>query len=159
MTLMAKTCCALFISFFTLSTSYGDALAFNDTDFAVAKKEMIANQKPLILYVSHSTCPFCVRLDKEIMPAVVNTQGYTNMVTLQKLTWDSNIPVNWVNGEQRLPDEIVSHYKVRATPTLLFLNDKGEEIAKRIEGYRGADFYWVYLDKSIEQARLNLRGE
>ena len=36
--------------------------------------------------------------------------------------------------------------------TLLFLNDKGEEVAERILGYNTPEFYGAYLDKAIDKA-------
>jgi thioredoxin-related protein len=136
----------------------GDDLAFSKADMSAAFIQITENNKPLILYVSHTTCPYCKRLDNDIMPAVLNSENYQNSVVLQKLVWDSAIPVTWVGGEEKLPDQIVTDYRVRATPTLLFLDEKGQEIAKRIEGYQGPDFYWVYLDERIEQAQLALMG-
>lgn len=130
-----------------------EALNFNGVNIAQYKAETAEDRRPLLLYVSHTTCGFCKRLDRDVMPAVVNTEQYQQAVVLQKLVWDSATPVNWFDNETLSPDEIVIRYKVRATPTLLFLDTSGNEIAKRIEGYQGPDFYWEYMDRSIEQAR------
>ncbi|MDN3647782.1 thioredoxin fold domain-containing protein [Reinekea marina] len=158
MTSITKHFCLLLFGFLISVAAFSEPLNFAPVDLPKAALHIVDQQKPLILYVAHSTCPFCKQLDKEIMPAVLNSKAYTDTVIVQKLVWDSFAPVNWIDNLPTPPDDIVTMYKVRATPTLLFLNEKGEEIAKRIEGYRGADFYWVYLDKSIEQARQQLQG-
>jgi len=128
-------------------------LAFAKTDFPTALAAMSAAGKPLVLYVAHSTCPYCKRLEREVMPAVINTATYQQAISLQKLLWDDPTPVRWRNNELITPDDLVTRYRVVATPTILFLNAQGEEVAKRIEGYNDADFYWYYFDQSIETAR------
>lgn len=133
-------------------------LIFAKADFPAALGAMAAEGKPLVLYVAHSTCPYCKRLDREVMPAVVNTQAYQQAISLQKLVWDDTTPVRWRNNEMISPDDLVARYRVIATPTILFLNAQGEEVAKRIEGYRDADFYWFYFDQSIETARQAIQA-
>ena len=133
-------------------------LSFAKADFPAAQDAMAAEGKPLVLYVAHSTCPYCKRLDREVMPAVVNTQAYQQAISLQKLVWDDTTPVRWRNNEMISPDDLVARYRVIATPTILFLNAQGEEVAKRIEGYRDADFYWFYFDQSIETARQAIQA-
>lgn len=143
---------------FILLTSWAlaDALDFASVNLTAVASDITEMHKPLVLYVAHTTCPYCKRLEKEIMPAVLNTEDYQNKIILQKLVWNSARPVIWANREEIVPDDLVSRYKVRATPTLLFVDEQGNEIAKRIEGYRGADFYWVYLDRAIKEARTAL---
>jgi hypothetical protein len=45
---------------------------------------------------------------------------------------------------------------VVGTPTLLFLDNKGEELTSRLVGYHSEDFYWYYFDEAIEIARNEL---
>lgn len=134
---------------------HADELTFERLDLPKAA-ETIATGKPLLLYIGLTNCGFCERLEAEVMPAVLNSESYTQQVFVQKILWDSSRLVNWKNGEQATPDEIAREFRLRATPTLLFLDAEGNEIAKRIEGYRDASFFWSYLDDSIEEARLAL---
>jgi hypothetical protein len=46
--------------------------------------------------------------------------------------------------------------RIKVTPTLLFLNAGGEEIAPRIEGASVPDFYGAYLDERLTTARQRL---
>lgn len=114
--------------------------------------DRIEDGKPLLLYVGLSTCGFCRRLEAEVMPVVLKDEAYTDKVFVQKVLWDSGRKVNWKGGQQATPDEIAREFRIRATPTLLFLDADGNEIAERIEGYRDASFYWSYLDDSIDEA-------
>ena len=41
---------------------------------------------------------------------------------------------------------------------MIFVDEDGTEIAKRILGYNGPDFFWFYLDRSIDEGLLALRN-
>ena len=48
--------------------------------------------------------------------------------------------------------DIVNEYGVFGTPTLLFLDGAGHEIAERLVGYQSVDFYWSYFERTIASA-------
>jgi hypothetical protein len=45
---------------------------------------------------------------------------------------------------------------IKTTPTVLFVNAKGDEIALRLEGVTVPDFYDAYLDARLISARQRL---
>ena len=56
----------------------------------------------------------------------------------------------------RGPSRIAGRYKVHVTPTVLFVDSHGEEIAKRLVGVASLDFYGGYLDAALVQSRNRL---
>jgi hypothetical protein len=48
--------------------------------------------------------------------------------------------------------------KVKITPTLLFFNAQGQEIAPRIEGVASADFIGAILDERLATARERIKA-
>jgi thioredoxin-related protein len=115
-----------------------------------------ATGKPILLYISTTDCGFCRRLQRDVLDTVANNDEYSEKVLLRKLVWDSALPVNDFQGRAQLPADLIHQLNVDVTPTLLFLDDHGQEVAERLVGYQNADFYWYYLDNNIEQARQNM---
>jgi len=52
---------------------------------------------------------------------------------------------------------IAGKYQVWVTPTVLFVDSNGEEIAERLVGVSSLDFYGGYLDAALDQSRSRLR--
>lgn len=112
--------------------------------------------KPILLYISTTDCSFCRRLQRDVLDTMVSSGSYDEKVLMRKLVWDSGLPVADFTGQTMLPADLIHKLNVDVTPTLLFLNDQGKEVAERLVGYQNADFYWFYLDKNIEQARQSM---
>ncbi|MFL0804854.1 MAG: thioredoxin fold domain-containing protein [Agarilytica sp.] len=148
----------LSVSVFAVNT-YAGKLNFDTLDFPRAEKAMTNEGKPLVLYISQTGCLICKRLERDVLSKVLKNNDYLAKISLQKTLWDSPSTVTWINNTQTLPDTIAQHYEIAATPTLLFLDNKGNEIAKRIVGYVNDDFYWDYLDKRIEKAQKVLASK
>ncbi len=149
---------AFAISWFANSVMAGRR-AFDTLDFPLAVNAMKTEGKPLVLYISQTGCIICKRLERDVLSKVLKNDEYGKNITLQKILWDSPTPVNWIKGAPTLPDTIAHHFEIAATPTLLFLDNKGNEIAKRIVGYVNDDFYWDYLDKRIEKSRSTIASQ
>ena len=111
----------------------------------------------ILLYVSSPDCAFCARLEEEVIGPLIKSGEYNNKIILRNMIWESSVPVINFSGEKQLPVDFLLAYKIVATPTLLFLNGDGTEVAKGITGYQGDDFYWYYLDLAIEQANDSIR--
>ena len=73
-------------------------------------------------------------------------------VLIRSLEFDGDHNIRGFDGRSVEASEFSARYKVRITPTLLFLNSEGEEIAERILGYSTPDFYGTYLDQAIAKA-------
>jgi len=108
----------------------------------------------IMVYVSAPDCPYCTRLEEEVIKPLLRSGDYTNKLILRNMNWDSSVPVVDFQGVPQEPGDFLLKYNIIATPTLLFLNSDGSEAAKRITGYQGSDFFWYYLDRAIQRALL-----
>ncbi len=135
------------------SAAHAGKLKFEELNFPLAVEAMKHKGKPLVLYISQTGCIICKRLERDVLSKVLKNDEYDKKITLQKILWDRTKPVAWIGSKQKLPNAIAQHYDLAATPTLLFLDHQGNEIAKRIVGYVNDDFYWDYLDKRIDKSR------
>ena len=62
------------------------------------------------------------------------------------------------NGKVSSGAALSAKWKIRVTPTVLFFDIKGTEIAGRLQGF-SADFYGAYLDGTLDAARQQLKNK
>jgi thioredoxin-related protein len=55
-------------------------------------------------------------------------------------------------GRHEAAGEFRDRYKVQVTPTLLFLDGNGDEVAQRILGINTVDYLLFYIEDAIETA-------
>ncbi|HET6756086.1 MAG TPA: thioredoxin family protein [Burkholderiales bacterium] len=97
-------------------------------------EEATAKDKRIILFFGQNGCPYCKKLvevnfsDDEI---VAYTRKHFEVIALNIF---GAREVLWVDGKTRPEKELATHLKVRATPTLIFLDEKGN-IVERLTGY------------------------
>ncbi|MGB1011179.1 MAG: thioredoxin family protein [Thiolinea sp.] len=145
--LAGSTACAL-----ALSTSTHAATLEETNDFSQLATTMQANGKPLVLALEADYCTYCARLKAEHLQPMVNSEDYSKRVVIRTLEFDGDHEVKDFDGQTISASAFSSRYKVRITPTLLFLNAKGEEIAERMLGYNTPELYGAYLDRAIDTA-------
>lgn len=103
-------------------------------EFPQDVKDAAGEGKRLMLYFWQAGCPYCKQL-KEITladPALVKrTQRHFVPVALNIL---GAREAQWVDGRRMSEKELTQALKIRATPTLLFLDETGA-VALRLTGY------------------------
>lgn len=128
-------------------------LATNLIITAQNKKE---KNRVLIVYVWRKDCPFCKKLEKEVLKPMLISREYKNKMVFKKLELGSQNILTDIRGKNTTVKNFLSYHKASVTPTLLFLSHDGIEIAERIVGYQGQEFYWHYFDQSIQQANQHM---
>lgn len=124
-------------------------------NLASESRQAMAEDKVYLLYVSRLRCPYCAKLEKNVLLPMLNNKQYGKLVELRELSFEGGEVVDF-NNQSHLSIEIINQFAIPGTPTLLFLDNNGEELASRIVGYNSEDFYWYYFDKAIEAARTEL---
>ncbi len=145
--------------FFTLLFYSSQTFAISLEDVKDLKQDgslVQKSQRPIMLYVSALGCPYCKRLEKDIIAPMIKSGSYNNRILMRKILWEDSSPIINFEGVEISPGDFLLKYDIMATPSILFLDSKGNEIAKRLNGYRSADLFWYYLDTSIEKAIKNL---
>lgn len=124
-------------------------------NLASESQQAIARDKVYLLYISRLACPYCARLEKNVLYPLLNNKDYDGQVELRELSWEGGQVIGF-DGKAYRSIEIINRYAVVGTPTLLFLDSRGEELTQRLVGYHSEDFYWYYLDEAIENAKNKL---
>ena len=114
-------------------------------DFPEDVREAAAAKKHLMIFVTQNGCPWCKKLVE------VNFRDKTIVERMQK-QFDS-VEINlygssetiWTDGARATEKALAARLKVRATPTLLFLDERGA-VVLRLNGYYEPDRFLLALD-------------
>lgn len=113
----------------------------------------------ILLYFSAPDCRYCMKLEEAVLKPMLRSGDYDKQVILRKVNWRSPAIVVGFSGQQISLNSLAEHYAVKVTPTLVFVDPMGREVAPRILGFQSAEFFWFYLDRRIEQSRLAMLSE
>lgn len=128
-------------------------------DFQTLQKEMRDKKLPLLVAFRADYCGYCARLEREYLEPMVKSGNYTNRILIRQFSIDKNEKIIDFNGDRISADDFSYRYKASITPTLIFLNAQGEEVAERLLGYNSPDFYGAYLENSIDAAYKAVNNE
>lgn len=112
---------------------------------------------PILLYVSRSDCTFCRRFEAHVLNPLLRSGAVADTIIVRELVWDLPGPVTDFAGEVVAPESIADGYGAKLTPTLLFLDAHGDEIASRITGYRESDYFSYYLEAAAARAHAAIK--
>ena len=104
---------------------------------------------PLLLMVSAEECPYCMVMESDYLVPMLRNRAYDTMVLIRKIHLDSFDEIVDFDGKAIAPTDLSQRYGVWVTPTLLFLNGKGDEVQKRMVGLGVRDFVSDFIDQSI----------
>ncbi len=112
---------------------------------------------PVLLEFAADYCDYCELLETEILAPTLLDPDYDRRVQMRKLLIDSG---NSLRGFDNRPTDaatLAGQYNIMVTPTVVFVDRDGNEIAERLVGISSVDFYGAYLDMSLDQSRQRLR--
>jgi thioredoxin-related protein len=112
---------------------------------------------PVLLEFAAEYCDYCELLEREILDPTLLNKTYDQRVVMRKLLIDDG---STLRDFDHLPTDaarLADRYKVWLTPTVLFVDSRGEETAERLVGVSSLDFYGGYLDAALDQSRQRLR--
>ncbi len=112
---------------------------------------------PLLLEFSSIHCEYCTRLEEEILNPTLLNRDYDRRVLMRKLVVDNATRLRDFDGRPVYAAELASRYKVFVTPTLLFVDSRGEVLADRMVGVTTLEFYGGYLDQALDNSTIKLK--
>ncbi len=109
--------------------------------------------EPLVLMVSLPGCPWCELLRRNYLTPM-RSEG---VAAFEFMINERSQRFADFKGQRITPAAWSEGSKIKITPTLLFFNAQGQEIAPRIEGVASADFIGAVLDERLGVARETLK--
>ena len=120
---------------------FAESLLFIKEDAADAAKE----GKRVMLYFGQDGCPYCKQLmEVNFRQARIVDKMKKGFVAIALNIWGDR-EVTWTDGRTLTEKQLTAALKVQFTPTLLFLDEKGE-VALRINGYLPPERFESALD-------------
>lgn len=149
----------------TLTSAYADESNSDDLppvtilavdDFEALAKTARKDNKIILLEISSNDCEYCKLLEEEILKPMLRSGDYVNTVLIRKLNINGRQSMKNFSGNSTTPVEIAAQYKITLTPTLLILDDHGEEISNRLIGIYSLDFFASRVDGALIKGRQRL---
>ncbi len=123
------------------------------SDLNALQQEMQRQGLPLLLAFRADYCGFCRKLETEHLEPMVRSGQYDTRILIRRFDIDSDQTVIDFNGNRISAEAFAERYQASLTPTLLFLDAEGKEVAERLLGYNSPDFYGAYLEQAISTAQ------
>ena len=120
----------------------------------------LARQKqlPILLTFSASDCSYCDLLEEEFLQPMLLGGEYRDKIIIRKLVLDNGSRLTDFSGQRIDATRLSDSYRVAVTPTILFVDENGIELAERMVGINTLEMFGGYLDDCIETAWLMIRN-
>ena len=109
----------------------------------------------LVLEFSSEYCGYCRKLEAMFLLPMQRNADYDEKVLIRSVSLDSYESVTDFDGNFMSTREFAANYGVSLTPTLLFLDGDGVELSEKLVGIWSEDYFGVFIDNRIEEARAN----
>lgn len=107
-------------------------------DIAEDVEEANDENKHLMLYMHLTGCPYCYKMVEEGFKNNTNTQIIKDNFDVVAINIRGNKEVTLKEDMTMTEDQVRDHYKVRFTPTIIFL-DGNNKMVHKVNGYRSIE--------------------
>ncbi|HIM54799.1 MAG TPA: thioredoxin [Gammaproteobacteria bacterium] len=114
-------------------------------DIAEDVEEANDENKHLMLYMHLTGCPYCYKMVEEGFKNNTNTQIIKDNFDVVAINIRGNKEVTLKEDMTMTEDQVRDHYKVRFTPTIVFL-DGNNKMVHKVNGYRSVENFKNVLD-------------
>jgi hypothetical protein len=127
---------------------------FLPTPTSLREAALAAQSKgePLVMLVSLPGCVWCELLRRNYLGPMRLEGVHAFQITIN----DKKQVVDNFQGQPSHGANIATAHQAKFTPTLMFFNAQGQEIAKRIEGVASVDMVGALIDARLATARQQI---
>lgn len=112
---------------------------------------------PILIMFSQDGCSYCDQVREQFLEPMRKSGDYNDRVIMRMIRVDSFDEIRDFDGQWREPDEIATRYRASVTPTVIFVDYRGHELAERLLGINTVAFYGGMLDDAIDLSLQRLR--
>ena len=118
----------------------------------------IVDESNLILVIEFSSeyCGYCRQLEQDFLMPMLRNSDYDDKILIRSVSMSDYEYLVDFEGRSVSTAEFASQYRVVITPTLVFLDSKGVEMAEKLVGFWSPDYFGGFIDNSIDEAREKL---
>ena len=130
---MAVTLAAL--AAFVVTRGRSAPLSDWPSDFEQARRNATTAQRPLLIQFASANCPYCVRMDREVLTTEPVTASLADFELVRVDAWE---------------DEALSgRFGIEGIPAFVVLGPRGEFVGK-VEGYQPRDRFVTFLHRAAD---------
>ena len=119
---------------------------------------LVEKQKlPLLIIFSTDECEYCEYIKENYLAPMQKDQAYRDRVLIRELNTESYYGVIDKHGEKTTADVLALRYGADITPTIVFLDSRGNELSEKIVGLKAPDYFDLLLDEAIDASLKKLR--
>ena len=160
---MGLRCWALLVTLFggVLAVSAEPAPVHVPVTANLAVESQVAAQRqlPILLVFSAAHCTYCELLEREILKPMLRSGDYADKILIRKVMLDGAGTLRDFQGRAVDAGSFATRRDVFVTPTMLFVDARGRELAPRLVGINTVELFGGLVDASIEQARNKLKAQ
>ena len=112
---------------------------------------------PIVVFVTQQGCQFCAALRRQVLYPMIRAGELTDMAIMREVSLDTGFTLQDFSGNEIAGRKFAKRYGAIVTPTLLFLDADGTEVAEKRVGISNIEFYGFYLAKALESARIEIK--
>jgi len=114
---------------------------------------------PILLMFSATDCDYCERLEADVIRPMMLSGDFDRRAIFRKVVIDDTHPLEDFRGGNLDAGVFANQRHIKVTPTLVFVDSNGKELAPKVVGYQTDTFYNAYLDQAIDVSQQLLRQE
>jgi thioredoxin-related protein len=123
------------------------------TDLALLSLQSSQQNVPILIMYAAEYCEYCERLEAEVLGPMYESGQYLDQVIIRKVMIDGTDDIRDFNGDPIDAAKFADQRGIEVTPTVQFVDAKGNELAPEMVGYNTPDLYAGYVDNAISKSR------
>ena len=124
-------------------------------DLAQDASISLAQDKPIVFFVTADHCPYCEKLRQEYFKFSPGDERFI----LRELELDDYHSVVGFEGKKINHQLLADRYDITLTPTVAFVGPDGEQLTDAIVGVLTMDFYNYYFEKALGESISRLKDK
>jgi len=113
---------------------------------------------PILIMFSMDQCPYCELIREDFLKPMIRSGDYTDKVIIREVHSDSYATLLDFDGAKISSDELASRYGASLSPTVVFLDHKGQQLNKKMIGITTVHYYGGYLDEAIDASYKRMQN-
>ncbi len=114
---------------------------------------------PIMLSFGAEWCDFCHLLNTEVLnPMALGKLYEGKYMYMRYVSIDDDQPIPGIDNQPIIKDTWSDEYNVEVTPTVIFINGDGQEVAPQIVGITDIDEFSTLIHQSLNTAYQNMNN-
>lgn len=106
-------------------------------------------QLPILIMFSMEDCTYCDFVEEEHLKPMLRSSDYARQVIIRRIMTDDFDDIIDFDGSSISTFDLSIRYHASISPTVVFLDHEGKELAPRVLGVSNTEMYGLELDEGI----------